>query len=490
MSLGTAVAAFAQRGAQRRAVWIFVAYSALLTALLVAVAAWSAPTERFGDAQLVGDVAAIDPSLWKTLALADVLALVVLAALGFVIAPALVAAAVTQERRAGTLDQLRTTPLSPLGLALGFIVGVPARLYLLCIGPLALHVVATLAGAAPLGSLLASLGLIAVGTATSCALALCLALAPRQESLGPLAALLMAAALGGFAILVAALADNRHHAAWAFWHPAGGLSSLMLAAPTLWRRIVEGPWYARATEGPAETTLAWVPLLSLSFALVVGALLLRAACRKLRAPALPLLSKQQALSLFALAAAGLLLPWSGDSRLDLCDAGMLTLALLLPMLALGLLATPTFEAWALALRRGGRTRWSADDAAPHRLIWAMQALWLALLVGLRRHDLAAQIAAEPSLLWLGWALWTALTLPIYLLFLSTRYASTAARGTFGVALLAHLVTQLSAIGMVAHRADDLQTPYGLACALAAVMAPAWLLWRQQALARRTLRGGT
>ena len=124
------------------------------------------------------------------------LALWTLGLAGFVLAPALVAAAVANERRVGTLDQLRTTPLSPLALAAGMIVGVPARLYLLCAGPLALHVIACVAGPLPLSTLVASLAVLGGGHAASCALGLCVALAPRQESGGAFAALGVAALLG------------------------------------------------------------------------------------------------------------------------------------------------------------------------------------------------------------------------------------------------------------------------------------------------------
>ncbi|MGZ3430161.1 MAG: hypothetical protein ACXVCV_26095, partial [Polyangia bacterium] len=150
MSLAVAISAFGHRGARRGAAASFLVYSFVLTLALVLLAGWIAPEARLSDLEAVRVWAqmrppytpALDPSLWTTLNLADVFALWALALCGFVLAPAMVAAAVANERRAGTLDQLRTTPLSPLALAAGMIVGVPARLYLLCAGPLALHVMA------------------------------------------------------------------------------------------------------------------------------------------------------------------------------------------------------------------------------------------------------------------------------------------------------------------------------------------------------------
>jgi hypothetical protein len=130
------------------------------------------------------------------LGLADLLAVALLALGLFVIAPAAVASAVAAERRSGTLDQLRTTPLSPLGLATGIVVGAPAKLYLLCAGPLALHVVAGLSGAIPVESLVASLCVLACGGLASALFGLAVALAPRQETGGALSALAVAGALG------------------------------------------------------------------------------------------------------------------------------------------------------------------------------------------------------------------------------------------------------------------------------------------------------
>ena len=215
-------------------------------------------------------------------------ALWVLALAGFVLAPAMVAAAVANERRAGTLDQLRTTPLSPLALAAGMIVGVPARLYLLCAGPLALHVLAVLPGPMALETLPASLAVLAAGTAASCALGLVVALAPRQESGGTFAALGVAALLGISAFTTSLFAGDRHLVAWSYLHPAGALDAVMLAPHGLWRRMVVGPWGGRFESVGYATALPLVPLASVAASLLFGAILVRAACRKLAAPQLPL----------------------------------------------------------------------------------------------------------------------------------------------------------------------------------------------------------
>ncbi|HWE26805.1 MAG TPA: hypothetical protein VHB97_02335, partial [Polyangia bacterium] len=207
MSLTTAVTAFSQRGARRGQVLGFLVYSAILTTALLSLAAWMAPVFAADDLErLTLFHTPIPQPAWSTLGLANVFCGLILALAGFVVAPAMVATAVAQERRVGTLDQLRTTPLSPLQLSIGFIVGVPARLYLLCAGPLAVVVVAAVSGPEPLSLLAGTLGLIAVGTATSCALGLCFALAPRQESGGAMVALGVAAVLAMLAVTTASMA--------------------------------------------------------------------------------------------------------------------------------------------------------------------------------------------------------------------------------------------------------------------------------------------
>ena len=431
----------------------------------------------------------LDPSLWTTLALGDVLALWVLALGGFVLAPAMVAAAVANERRAGTLDQLRTTPLSPLALALGMIVGVPARLYLLCVGPLVLHVLAALAGPMPLTTLVASLAVLAAGTAASCALGLCVALAPRQESGGTFAALGVAALLGVFAFTTSVFACDRHLVAWSFLHPAGALDAVMLAPHGLWRRMVVGPWGGHFDSEGYRTALPLVPLASVAASLAFGAMLLGAACRKLAAPQLPLFGKRQAVALFVFAGAVVVGPLVAADKLGDFDANAAYgfSALLLPALvAVGLFATPTFEAWALTVRAQKRVGWSSDDAAAHRAVWLMELGWgVALVALLGNHRLHAFGSDEP--LAMAWTALLAVTLPIYFLFASTRYATVAARWAFGVAVAAHLLAQIIAIGIVrGGESRGFAGTFVTLAGIAAVLVPAWTAWRQHVLKVSTL----
>ena len=496
MSMRVAISAFAHRGARRGTAASFLVYSAVLTVAMLLLAAWIAPEARFSDIEQIkmwGQmkppyVPKLDPSLWTTMALADVFAFITLGLAGFVLAPAMVAATVANERRAGTLDQLRTTPLSPLGQAAGMIVGVPARLYLLCAGPLVLHVLAGIVGSLPLTALVASLAVLLTGTFASCALGLVVALAPRQESGGTFAALGVAALLGVFALTTAAFACDRHMVAWSFLHPAGALDAVMLSPAGLWRRMVVGPWGGSFDSDGYRMALPLVPLASVAASLAFGAILLRAACRKLAAPERPLFGKRQAVALFAFAAATTVGPLVAAGKSDgfNADSAYGFSALLLPALvAVGLFATPTFESWALALRSGARVGWTSDDASAHRAVWLMQGGWaLAVLALLGDHRMHG---SGDEMLGLAWTALLALSLPIYFLFASTRYATLPARIAFGVAVAAHVVMQIVAIGITRGSSPSaFAGTYVILAGIGAVFVPAWTAWRQHVLKVRTL----
>src|SRR5262249_53927457 len=153
-----------------------------------------------------------------------------------------VAAQVAGERRAGTLEQLRTTPLDPLSLVCGLILGAPSRIYLLCVGPLALHIGCGLAGVVPLDTLVETLvGLLSGGVA-SCLVGFLVALAPRHDSGGALLAAAVAALLGICGLVANVIVADREAVRWGFFHPAGGLSAALLSHAGLWRSMVSAPW--------------------------------------------------------------------------------------------------------------------------------------------------------------------------------------------------------------------------------------------------------
>lgn len=491
MSVTVAVSAFAHRGARRAQALELAGYSGGVVALLVLLAAWIVEQARLAPPSTYSNHIP-----WSVMGLADLFA-VALVALGlFVIGPASVAATVAGERRAGTLDQLRTTPLSPLGLVAGLVVGAPARIYLLCVGPLALHVACGLTGVVAADTLAQSLVILFVGGLGAALLGLVVALAPRQESGGAFIALGVAALLGVSGLVALMFSHDQGTANWAFLHPAGALDATFLQHDGLWRRLSTSPWsLPRFDHAGYLGALALAPVLAVLAYGPAIVLLARAACRKLAAPQLSLLSKPQALALFALAAAAVILP------LDAADAGRSSAAalpfafgfVLLPvMCALGMFATPSFEAWALKLRgRRARAPWH-DDAAPHALVWTMVALFFTLCgVKLGAAGFPWRMY-ERELMALGLATLAALTLPIYLLFASTRYTTTAPRWAFGAAVAAHLIFQMITITIIRDEGlrDSAAGTVGKLGAALSLAVPAWVLFRQHALARRTLDAGS
>ncbi len=490
MTLAASVSAFAFRGARGRAALERLAYSAGIAILMLLLAAWIVSVERDVPPGFKDDVP------WSVLGLADVFAVWLLGLGAFVLGPAVVSATVAGERRAGTLDQLRTTPLSPLQLAAGLVVGAPARLYLLCVGPLAIHLCAGLFGVIPLDTLVATLVVLAVGGMTSAIIGLCVALSPKQETGGAFVALAVAAFLGAAGLVASTMAAEDGSIRWAFMHPAGALQAAMLQHDGLWRRLFVSSWrFERFADGGYTAWLAAVPALSVAASMVTGALLLRAACRRLAAPHRPLLSKRQAVALFALGAASVILPvpvadsvYTHETRVVSFASGLF----LLPLAAtLVTLATPTFESWALALRSGVKLRWSDDDAGPQRAFLMMVALFL-LALKLRLTGFPGSLSHN-ELAAFCWALGLALTVPLFTVFANSRYSTGPSRFAFAAAVFAHMLYQVVVIAMYAsngipsHSAGAVTVEAGM---LMAVLVPGWILYRQHRLTQRVRAGAS
>jgi len=491
MSVVKAISAFAQRSVRRRHAFELLAYSGGAVALLLLFSTWIVAQAQVAPRASYA-LDGLPPIPWSVLGLTDLFMVGLLAAVLFVLVPATVAATVAAERRAGTLDQLRTTPLDPLSLLAGLVIGAPARFYLLCAGPFALHVLCGLTGVIPLETLLTTTVTLAIGGAVCALLAVVIALAPRQEQGGAFVALGVAAIIGISGFIAIALSTEHSGSSWAFLHPAGALNSAMMSYDGLWRHLCTSPWNLDHFDRASYIdTLNLAPFLFALFALATGVVLCRAACRKLAASHLPLFGKLQALVLFSLVAAAVILPFGQERELRSYLAATLPLVFglfLLPVAAaLGLFATPSFEAWALRIRSGRRARAFADDAPPHHAVWAMLAVFVALVV-VRVLPLGyLEIVPQRGLVALAWACFTAATLPLYMEFAATRYATAATRGAFGVAVCAHLFLQLIAIGISSSSHSGVyETTYIELAILFALVVPSWVLFRQSALRKRTL----
>jgi hypothetical protein len=490
--IAATISAFAHRGVRRRHALELLAYSGGIVALLLLFAAWicaqgrEAPPPYYWDASIK-----VPPIPWNELGLADLFSVYLLGMAAFVIIPAQVAAVVASERRGGTLDQLRTTPIEPLGLLAGLLFGVPARLYLLCAAPVALHVLCGLTGVIHFETMIATLVTLGTGGLFCTVLASVVALAPRQDSGGTFVALAVAAFLCGSGILTMVLVSERSGIHWAFMHPAGALQAELISHDGLWRSLLTDWWNRERFAEPSYSgQLSLQPVLAALLSVTAGAVLARGACRRLAAPHLPLLSKPQALALFGLGAASLILPLPMTDYYSHSMASTVPLVfglLLLPVAALlGLLATPTVEAWLMGLR-DKRVRPFSDDATPHTTVWAMLGLFLALVaVRMGGHGFPELLHGRD---WtaLAWGCALAATVPIYLLFASTRYATAGARVAFCAGISAFLLMQAIAVGCTLGGVrDGAETSFVEFAAVLGLAVPIWVGWRQRVLRSKLL----
>ncbi len=208
--LTTALSAFSARATRGRRM-VLVGYSVIITLAIFGLCSLIAQQSRENGVDV------------STLALADMLSIMLVGAALFVVAPAMVSAQVAEERRQGTLDLLRTAPLSPTALTAGFLLGAPGTLYLLCAGPLALHVLAGLMGAYPIAYLPITLLLFAFGSMATMLFAVVASMAIGREG-GGVSPMLVGGMLAMAALVSTSMAGSHESLPWAFLHPAGGLA--------------------------------------------------------------------------------------------------------------------------------------------------------------------------------------------------------------------------------------------------------------------------
>jgi hypothetical protein len=475
----TAIFAFVQRGLGRRGVAESLLYAAALAACILLLAGWIAA--RVSGAPAWEDGAPV--ASWTTLGVADFLSVLVASVILLLVVPAQVAAAIAEERRAGTLDQLRTTPLAPSSLLAGFVLGGPARWCVLAAGPLLLHLGCAIAGTASPSAALASTAALLAGSLLCALVGASAALAPQNDNNGPMTAV----AVAGFTCVTGLvgtllLVGDADFARWAFAHPAAAVQAAMLAGSPEWSHILLSRWkLSEYASAPVSDWLAWAPLWSLAVDLVLAGLLARAACRRLARPEHPFLAHRDALALFVVLAAALVAPVP-IQELRANDAGeLLLVGLFLAMPVIGLLvlaAVPDRVGWTLLVRSGRR----CAGAPPWHLPASMVGLFL--VAGGLLHLAGPGIALEPGEgLALAWTIWSALMLAPFALFASVRYRGSAARIGFCVAIALHLQLQLvcAAAATRVHRSDSLLLELG---AVLALLVPAWVLWRLRVLRRR------
>lgn len=453
----TAISAFSARGARGRR-GVLLVFSALLALVILGVshqvaaraaeeAAAAARTEEVivTPSYEVAPAPPPKPPL-GALEIADLIAMLILGGGLFVVAPAMAAAQVGEERRSGTLDLLRTAPLSPNQLVAGFLLGAPTSLYLLLAGPLAVHLAAGIAGVLPHGFLLGSLVLLVSGTAFMMLLSVLAALSIGREAPGGAASLGIAGVLGVFALVTMGLASDPFSATWAHLHPAGAMSVLYHSTDGPYRDALGSSWYYDQSGYARYFALTSLePILATLVYLAASGLLLLAARRALAGETPSRLSKAEAVGLFLVAALAIMVPMRivmAPGDVEIGNLAALATALVLPYVACVLGATPSSSAYG-----AGRVRGLAGKASPWWAAVVMlgsAAASLLLLYGrciaeIVDHGHHAVIALALAGL--------ALTLPIYALFAATRLQTAGGRLAFWALVIVHMALQIPSIGV-------------------------------------------
>lgn len=474
--LFSTVSAFAARACPPRQRKTQLLYSAGLTLGLVGLAVWlifsaiESNSEQYWPSGFEAYVWVL--SAQTIFELADILAMVVLSVGCFVVLPASVAALVSTERKTGTMDQLRATPAKSLRLLAGFVLGAPARIYLILLGPFLFHVSMGLVGVVPLYTAFFSTVVLLVGGLTAAIVGAALALS-GAEGKGGSGAMLIATFSLILMFITVVIGMESSAGDWSFVHPAGAINASYLADSLMWRYWALDPWdierFSAILNSPLHSTL---------FLVSIAVLLSSAATRRIAHPGARLLRSYEACGLFAIASIALVLPVPLH---DWRDSAILPLGLLLlPVMAVLLLGTqPSPRRWAMALRKSG-------VSAPWGATFGM--------IGIFAATIAAKAFLSPDAIWkyeyqhdtiewfgVGWLAFTATSLAILVQFASVRYNRVGHRVGFCAATAVHLFFQL--VCSLALQESSLSTlmPLGLGLGLAV---PAIVAWRTAALRSR------
>jgi hypothetical protein len=474
---------------QRKA---YLLYSLAVTIGVIALAFWvvssASIVDDYGDYGYGYDYGEYGymPFVWTlsgsmVLQVADIFSLILLSLGCFVALPAMVASVVATERKTGTMDQLRSTPTRAIGLLFGFVLGAPARLFLLLVGPLILHLSVGVLGIVPLSAVFLTTLLVCVGAIVSALVGAALALANERGKGGSFAAPVAALAsiLG-----IASLFMASEGVPWAFVHPIGAINASYLVESSLWSHWLLDPWdmdvLVRNTDSLVRT-----PFLALAFAAAGSVMLVLASARRIAQPEQPLLSFFVAVGLFAIAAAALIFPFESRDWAH-SEAMLVCRLILLPLMAFLLIGTQSSaRVWALELRKGEKTargRWGIAIAMVAIAATAMLLRNQLLSTSERNYNLdyGYSVINWGSLIWLAA---TAMTLPLFAHFATGRYPQASHRMGFWAVVGGHLVFQMICIAY-SNTESGGPLPVGI---LLAVALPSFVVWRTYALRRRVLQ---
>jgi hypothetical protein len=469
-AMTTALSAFSARATRgRRAV--LVAYSALVALAILGL------SHLIISATPDGDLAQA-----STLGLADMLSVMALGTALFVVAPAMIAAHVAEERRQGTLDLLRTAPISATALTAGFLFGAPGSLYLLCVGPMAIHVAAGLLGVYPIAYLPITLLLFGFGALATMLFAVVVSAAVSREG-GGVSPLLVTGGLAVAALITTSMSSYPDSMPWAFLHPAGGLAFVYDCFPGVYRDLFIRPWQReQIMQGPLSALLCIQPVFIVALYAAASGLLMSAARRLLSSDPPSKLEKPTAIALFGLAAIAVLVPLRIIVKPSEFETGTfygMAFTLCMPYLACVLAVTPSATG-----RRIGARAFSAVGA-PHLTALTLAALGLGLMGLFYGSSITTALSWETPRALAFIAL--ALTLPIYALYAATRISTVAGRLAFWAFVGVHFMMQIPAIVGVTESLDGVPHVLARVGVAFGIALPVFVAWRQRVADRALVR---
>lgn len=472
MLLDHALSAFVVRGTQGRR-GVMLLYSGLGTVAI------------FLLSMLVSSRAAEDHHFVDPLALADMLSMMFAVCALLIVAPAVVAAQVGEERRAGTLDLLRTAPLSPTQLAAGFLVGAPGSVYLLTAGPLALHCMATLLGRVPPTAFVESMLLLSIGGVMLMLVSMMVTLTIARGSNAGAAPMMIIGLLTMGALIAVGMASVESSSAWAFAHPAGAIASVYEQFPGPFQdAVISSYQLEQLTSGTGSAWSIVEPIFAV-LVYVIGSLFMLVAARRALAGDPPAhLTKVEAVGVFALVVFAVLVPARATTFAAVPHdvMGMAVVALLPAYLLCVLGCTPSSIGYG-----EGKASGLSPRGAPLLASVLMLATVAVLVLALFGEDLLPALRAPGVAGHVGAFAGLALTLPIYSLFVMTRVHTPAGRLAIVAALAVHFVLQLVAwtCGLEAAyrevaRPGDVKLLLAHIGMVFGMALPAFVAWRQRA----------
>lgn len=425
-----------------------------------------------------------DPAIWTVSGLTDLFAIAALAIGLFLIVPAMISAQLGQERRSGTLEQLRSSPASSYALIGGFILGAPVRVYLMLAAPLLYHIAYGALGGLSIAALVGSVFVLALGSVVLSMVAVVAALGPRRSDVSSMQPLSLAAIIGclGLTALGMSCALELQLTGLSLLHPLGALASTLFVDDNVFRHVFAASnGFTRGGEPSVQASLATAPIFFAVIMVPIVAILGGAALRRLRDPELPLFSKPLGIALFVVLLGAYLAPFAfptigtGEGLVYFCGFGS---ALLPVVLVLAQLMTPSAERWAIGLHQPSSL--FSDARGPFAAVFVMTLLFVtanALSFGLTGPSFLSVSAM--------WGLYLALTAPIFFLYRATTHAG----GLFLFGYAAWMLLQLIGMGTFDATTRGHNPIAQVVCITSValgVCVPAWLQFRQMQL-RSTLR---